>query len=32
MLRTDSYSALPFWIPIFIFATLAMVLIDRVRT
>ncbi|MCO6438048.1 MAG: LptF/LptG family permease [Phycisphaerae bacterium] len=30
--RTAEASALPSWIPIFIFATLAMVLIDRVRT
>lgn len=30
--RTADASALPSWIPIFIFATLAMVLIDRVRT
>ena len=30
--RTESASALPFWIPIFIFATLAIVLIDRIRT
>lgn len=30
--RTDFSPALPFWIPIFIFGTVAMVLIDRVRT
>jgi len=31
-IRPASESALPAWIPIFIFATLAMVLIDRIRT
>jgi len=31
-LRPESASALPAWIPIFIFATLAVVLIDRIRT
>ncbi len=30
--KTETLSALPAWIPIFIFATLAMVLIDRIRT
>ncbi|MEK6675167.1 MAG: LptF/LptG family permease [Planctomycetota bacterium] len=30
--RLDFNSALPFWIPIFVFTTLAMVLLDRVRT
>lgn len=30
--RTEAVSALPAWIPIFVFATLAMVLLDRVRT
>lgn len=30
--RLEFNSALPFWIPIFIFATWAMVLIDRIRT
>jgi len=31
-IRSDTASALPTWIPIFIFGTLAMVLLDRVRT
>lgn len=31
-IRTSSESALPAWIPIFVFATLAMVLIDRIKT
>jgi lipopolysaccharide export LptBFGC system permease protein LptF len=31
-IRTDFNNALPYWIPIFVFATLAMVLIDRIRT
>ena len=31
-IRPASESALPAWIPIFIFATVAMVLIDRIRT
>jgi lipopolysaccharide export system permease protein len=31
-LRPDSASALPSWIPIFIFATIAVVLFDRIRT
>ena len=31
-LRPDSLSALPSWIPIFIFATVAVVLLDRLRT
>jgi len=31
-LRPESASALPAWIPIFVFATLATVLIDRIRT
>ncbi|HNQ22400.1 MAG TPA: LptF/LptG family permease [Phycisphaerae bacterium] len=31
-LRPESLSALPSWIPIFIFATLAAVLLDRLRT
>ncbi|MBI4719280.1 MAG: LptF/LptG family permease [Planctomycetes bacterium] len=31
-IRPESQSALPAWIPIFIFATVAMVLIDRIRT
>lgn len=30
--RSDTASALPTWIPIFIFGTLAIVLLDRVRT
>jgi len=30
--RPESASALPAWIPIFIFATIAIVLIDRIRT
>ena len=30
--RSESASALPAWIPIFVFGTLAMVLLDRVRT
>lgn len=31
-LRPETASALPAWIPIFIFATLAVILIDRIRT
>jgi len=31
-LRSETISALPAWIPIFVFGTLAVVLIDRVRT
>jgi len=31
-IRSESASALPAWIPIFVFGTLAMVLLDRVRT
>lgn len=31
-IRPETESALPAWIPIFLFATIAMVLIDRVRT
>ncbi len=31
-IRTESSSALPTWIPIFVFGTLAVVLIDRIRT
>ncbi len=31
-MRTSSESALPAWIPIFVFATLAMVLVDRIKT
>ncbi len=31
-IRPESESALPVWIPIFIFATIAVVLIDRIRT
>ncbi len=31
-IRLEFNSALPYWIPIFLFATLAMVLIDRIRT
>ncbi len=31
-IRSETASALPAWIPIFIFGTLAMVLLDRVRT
>ncbi len=31
-IRSETSSALPAWIPIFIFGTLAMVLLDRVRT
>jgi hypothetical protein len=31
-IRPESASALPAWIPIFVFATIAMVLIDRIRT
>ncbi len=31
-IQLPTLSALPFWIPIFIFATLAAVLIDRIRT
>ncbi len=32
ILRPDTASALPAWIPIFVFGTLAVVLIDRIRT
>jgi hypothetical protein len=31
-IRPESISALPTWIPIFIFAPIAIVLIDRIRT
>ncbi len=31
-IRSESASALPTWIPIFLFGTLAMILLDRVRT
>jgi len=31
-MRTSTESALPAWIPIFVFATLAMVLVDRIKT
>ena len=31
-IRSETASALPAWIPIFVFGTLAMVLLDRVRT
>jgi hypothetical protein len=31
-IRPETVSPLPTWIPIFIFGTLAMVLLDRVRT
>jgi len=31
-LRTESYSALPAWLPILLFTPLAVVLIDRIRT
>ncbi len=31
-IRGDTPSALPAWIPIFIFATVAMILVDRIRT
>jgi hypothetical protein len=31
-IRSETASAFPAWIPIFIFGTLAMVLLDRVRT
>ena len=31
-IRPESASALPAWIPIFIFATIAAVLLDRIRT
>ncbi len=31
-MKTDTVSALPAWIPIFVFATIAMVLVDRIRT
>ncbi len=31
-MRPETQSALPAWIPIFIFGTLAVVLLDRVRT
>jgi len=30
--KTETLSALPAWIPIFVFSTIAMVLIDRIRT
>ena len=32
VLRTESYSALPAWLPIILFTPLAVVLIDRIRT
>jgi len=32
VLRTDTYSALPAWLPIILFTPLAVVLIDRIRT
>ncbi|MCH7814020.1 MAG: LptF/LptG family permease [Planctomycetes bacterium] len=32
VLRTDSYSALPAWLPIIVFTPLAVVLVDRIRT
>jgi len=32
LLSTDSYSALPAWLPIIVFTPLAVVLIDRIRT
>jgi lipopolysaccharide export system permease protein len=31
-LRSDTSSALPAWLPIFVFGTLAVVLVDRIRT
>ena len=31
-IRPESASALPAWIPIFVFATIAVVMIDRIRT
>lgn len=31
-IRPETQSALPAWIPIFVFATIAMVMVDRVRT
>ncbi len=31
-IRIESGSAFPFWIPIFVFSTVAMILIDRIRT